>query len=412
MDKKKTQALEVVTELKDRKGLPNIDPQKFEKLTIKQKKYFRMMYGKSGVLFLTAEPGVAKSAIMRTIAKKLDFQYFDVRLSMVDEIDVGLFPYRKEMEIDLESENKEMVKKIISVMSYAIPEWAYESNQKPTLIHFEELNRAPLAVRNAALQILLERAIGTSFKFNSNVYMVASGNLGEMDGTDIEEFDRALNNRLIHYEHSLTLPEWIEDFATENVHPVIINFLKSNEEHFLHSFDEKKSKLSKAYATPRSWTFLSDYIVANYGMDSSIRDFIDDVRDLGASYIGTGANSRFIRYLDESLRFGINDLLDRYNEIKDQLESLNRDKKSELLNSLKGMNISKFKPHQKENVKLFILTVGEDEAVSYILKILDDEYKYMKTNDDENDIAEEFLSDERFAKFYDAILKHVPKVDD
>ena len=151
--------------------LLKVDKEKFDLLTPKQQLYFRIMYAKSGVLFLTAEPGVAKSAIMRTIAKKLGFQYFDVRLSMVDEIDVGLFPYRKEMEIDLESDDKEMVKKIISVMSYAIPEWAWESNQKPTIIHFEELNRAPLAVRNAALQILLERSIGTSFKFNNNVFM-------------------------------------------------------------------------------------------------------------------------------------------------------------------------------------------------------------------------------------------------
>ena len=33
--------------------------------------YFRQMYPKSGVLFLTSEPGKAKSAIMRAIADKL-----------------------------------------------------------------------------------------------------------------------------------------------------------------------------------------------------------------------------------------------------------------------------------------------------------------------------------------------------
>lgn len=391
--------------------MKGVDPEKFNLLTKKQKKYFRIMYGQSGVLFLTAEPGVAKSAIMRSIADKLGFQYFDIRLSMVDEIDVGLFPYRKEMEIDLDDESGESVKKIISVMSYAIPEWAYMSNLKPTIIHFEELNRAPLAVRNAALQILLERAIGTTFKFNRNVYMVSSGNLGEADGTDIEEFDRALNNRLIHYKHTLTLPEWIEDFANKNVHQVVVNFLKSNEEHFLGSYDEKKSKTQEAYATPRSWTFLSDYIVRNYGMESSIKDFIDDIRDLGASYVGDGANSRFIRYLDESLKFGINDLLNRYDDIKDQLKDLTRDKKSELLNSLKQKSLMDLKPAQKENVKKFILTISEDEAVAYLLKILDDEYKYMKVNDNDNSIAEEFLTDERFAKFYETILKHVPNID-
>lgn len=385
-----------------------VDEQIFNTLTERQKKYFRIMKAQSGVLFITAEPGVAKSAIMKKIASKLGMKYFDIRLSMIDEIDVGLFPYRNDMEIDYNDGSKETVRKVISVMSYAIPEWAVRANQEPTIIHFEELNRAPLAVRNAALQILLERAIGTSFKFNDNVFMVSSGNLGDADGTDVEEFDRALNNRLIHVSHTLTLPEWISDFADEHVHPVVVSFLKNNEEHFLHSFDERRSKESAAYATPRSWTFLSDYIISNYGMESSIRDWVGDMRELSSSYVGVGASQRFIRFLDESLRFGVQDILDRYDEIKSQLEQATRDKKSELLNGLKGMDMNKLTQRQKNNVKNFILILSEDEAVSFILKLLDNDYKYMKSNTDDNDLLEQFLSDERFEKFYDAILKHVP----
>ena len=387
-----------------------VSEKQFNTLTDRQKRYFRIMRSQSGVLFITAEPGVAKTAIMKTIAKKLGLNYFDVRLSMIDEIDVGLFPYRKDVNINFEDGSKEGVDKIISVMSYAIPEWAYNANQAPSLVHFEELNRAPLAVRNAALQLLLERQIGTDFLFNDNVMMVSSGNLGEKDGTDVDEFDRALNNRLIHFNHTITLPEWISDFATGRIHPIVINFLKTYEEHFLHSFDERRSMESAAYATPRSWTFLSDYIVKNYGIESSIREWADDIREIGVSFVGAGASGRFVRYLDESLRFGVNDLLDRYDDIKDMLTGLNRDKKSELLNALKGMNLNQLKPKQKENLKRFILTLSKDEAVSFILKVLDD-YKYMKTNDDDNEMMEDFLSDDRFLKFYDAIQKHVPDID-
>lgn len=387
-----------------------VSEEKFNLLTSKQKKYFRIMNAQSGVLFITAEPGVAKSAILRSIAKKLDMNYFDIRLSMVDEIDVGLFPYRK--DIDYNDGGNENITKVISLMSYAIPEWAYRANQEPTIIHFEELNRAPLAVRNAALQILLERSIGVDFHFNDNVYMVSSGNLGDEDGTDVEEFDQALNNRLIHMKHTLSCPEWIEDFAEENIHPVIVSFLKSNEEHYLNSTDEKRSNNSPAYATPRSWTFLSDYIVKNYGMDSSITDWADDMRELSASYVGVGSSTRFIRYLDESLRFGVNDLLDRYDEIKSMLDDISRDKKSELLNSLKTKNLNLLTNKQKDNLKKFILICSEDEAVSFILKFVDDDYSYQKTNDSDNDLLEDFLSDKRFEKFYDAILQHVPKMDD
>jgi hypothetical protein len=34
-----------------------------------------------------------------------------------------------------------------------------------------------------------------------------SGNLGDEDGTDVEEFDSALNNRLIHINHTLDVQE-------------------------------------------------------------------------------------------------------------------------------------------------------------------------------------------------------------
>ncbi len=132
------------------------------------------------------------------------------------------------------------------------PKWAYKANEAPTIIHFEELNRSTLAVRNAALQMLLEREIGAFFKFNSNVMMCASGNLGEEDGTDVEEFDQALNNRLIHIEHTMPYPEWVEQYANDNVCPVIVQFLKTHTEHYYKKPDERNQK-NKAYATP---TFL------------------------------------------------------------------------------------------------------------------------------------------------------------
>jgi hypothetical protein len=372
-------------------------------LTEKEVKYFHIMNAKSGVLYITAEPGVAKSAIARSIAKKLNFRYFDIRLSMLDETDTGLFPTLLEKEVTDEDGQQRVVK----VLSHVVPEWAYEANQKPSIIHFEELNRAPLAVRNAALQILLERSIGVHFKFNDNVLMMASGNLGEADGTDVEEFDMALNNRLIHVSHSLNIEEWIEGFAKDNVHPVIVNFLKANPEHFIKRSDDEHHK---AYATPRSWTFLSDYITSKYGKNASIKDFISDVRALGTSYIGP-SNQRFVRFLDESMKFGIQDLLDRYDSIKKDLETFNRDKKSELLSQLKELQVSKMKDHQIENVKKFILTISEDEAIAYLLKVLDDEYQ-MNDDSEDNKAAEIFLKDKRFKHFHAAILKHCEDSDE
>jgi hypothetical protein len=400
-------------------NVANKFPEGFSSLSDREKRYFKIMNAKSGVLYITSAPGYAKSAIMRNIAKKLGCQYFDIRLSMVDETDVGLFPAIDEFDLDGAKQK---------MLAHVAPKWAYASNKMPTIIHFEELNRSTLAVRNAALQMLLEREIGTFFKFNDNVMMCSSGNLGEEDGTDVEEFDQALNNRLIHIEHTLPYPEWVDQYADENVCPVIVQFLKSYTEHYYKKPDERNLR-NKAYATPRSWTFLSDYIFENFGeyatkIDSSgnkilnldgtpkmfkkfpnVRTWINDIKEIGHGYVGA-SNARFVRYCEDSLKITLEDVLDRYDEIEDDIKNFNRDKKSELLTTMKERKISALKPKSVENLIRFLQTISDDEVIGYLLHVLDVEYNLSEDSKD-NKSAEKFLADKRFNKFRDAIMKHV-----
>lgn len=338
------------------KMLPTGLREKLATLTSKEKKYFQVMWSKSGVLYITSKPGVAKSAIGRSIASKMGFRYMDLRLSMVDETDVGLYPSVNEVE-----SNGSTVK----CLDFVVPRWAIESNKQPTIIHFEELNRASQQVRNAALQLLLERCIGTEFKFNDTVLMMSSGNLGDEDGTDVEEFDAALNNRLIHMNHSLSVDEWIDGYAKDNVHKLVVSYIKTHPEQMY-----KTSENTKAYATPRSWTFLSDFIVSNFGMDASPRDFLPILKEVSSSYVGNSA-LKFVQYCEDMLNISINDVLDNFDKIKEDLKRYNRDKSSELIQSLKEIDLTKLSTKQLENATKFLKTVGEDELTGYLLFILD-----------------------------------------
>jgi hypothetical protein len=326
--------------------------EKLTDLTEREEMYFRMMWAKYGVLYITAKPGVAKSAIARSIADKMGFRYMDLRLSMVDETDVGLFP-----NVTGEGDDK--------VLDHVVPRWAKESNKQPTIIHFEELNRASQAVRNAALQILLEREIGINFKFNENVLMMASGNLGDEDGTDVEEFDSALNNRLIHFKHVLTTDEWIKNFAEENVHPLIVSYIKTHPEQLY-----KVSDQTQAYATPRSWTMLSEFITKNFGEKADARAFLPLLKRIANSYVGNSA-MKFVQYCEDMLNINIMDVLNRYDEVKADLKRYNRDKKSELIQSLKELDLNKLSDKQVDNSAKFLKTVDEDELTGYLLFILD-----------------------------------------
>ena len=327
--------------------------QDLSKLTERERLYYQVMKAKSGVLFITAKPGVAKSAIARSIADKMDMAYEDVRLSMSDETDFK-FPHITTIDD-------------VKVSDYAVPRWAFEANKRPTILHFEELNRAPQFVRNAALQILLERQIG-NFKFNDNVFMMASGNLGDEDGTDVEEFDSALNNRLIHYPHTLSYQEWIDNFAQEKVHPSIVSFINAYPDYLYQDAGEN----TKAYATPRSWTFLSDFIIESIGKKSNSQEVRSLIQGIAFSYIGNTSN-KFLKYLEEQSTLNINDIIDNFDGVKKTLEKFQRDKKSELIQSLKEMDIKEFKKVQVENTVKFLKTVQEDELTSYLLHIIDTE---------------------------------------
>jgi hypothetical protein len=334
--------------------MPQWMVEKLPLLTEKEREYLAIMWPKYGVLFITSKPGVAKSAIGLSIAQKLGFRYLDMRLSMSDESDFK-YPYLEDLEY---------AGKTYKVSGYAVPKWAFEANQQPTIIHFEELNRAPQFVRNAALQILLEREIG-DFKFNENVLMMASGNLGDEDGTDVEEFDAALNNRLIHVDHVLGVEEWLKNFAVDKCHRLIVSYIKTHPEQIYKTSDNMKG-----YATPRSWTMLSKFITQNYGKEASARDFLPLLRKVAHGYVGNSA-MKFLQYCEDMLNISIQDVINNFDGVKKDLAKYNRDKNSELIQSLKEIDISTLNEKQLGNIVKFLNGVGDDEKTAYLLWILD-----------------------------------------
>jgi len=390
-------------------------------LTDRERMYFRLMFPKSGVLYIKGEPGKAKSAILRSIADKLNLYYIDLRLSQIDETDVGLFPDKISLTNKVEKNGK-IVEQVDNYLTHIVPEWAVIANNpeqisekyKGTLINFEELNRAPLAVRNAALQLLLERQIGfRGFKFGENVFMAATGNLGEEDDTDVEEFDAALKDRLIQVRHDMEMDEWRDTWANKHVHSAILGFLNVNAEYYYNK--PHGDKKEEVFPTPRSWTFLSDMIRENFGIRDNNYNVIEEaplteevisfVAMTGHHYIGH-ANSLFVKYLWDVNKITIFDILggDKAKNpagyikmSKPDKESMDRSKRSELLDKLKKVDITKLSEKQIENLKLFILDLKADEACSFYLKVLDDDYVDINSQDIDPAVLS-VLSDKRFRK--------------
>lgn len=366
-----------------------ITEEKLNKLSDRERLYFDiMMSGNS--LYLRGKPGTAKSAIGLSITKKLNIKYLDRRLSQIDETDIGLYPVlndsytklnkignlRKLNYITEEEYNKlkkPLLESIINgqedFLHFAVPRWAFDANVEPTIIHLEELNRANIHVRNAALQLLNERQIG-DLKLNDNVLLMSSGNLGETDGTEVEEMDLALSNRLVILDHDLPYEEWIEQYAKENVWEIIISYIRSNPGEYYKLPNEKELR----YATPRSWTNLSKFITYKIGNEPKLDLVIPLLLKVGSGFIGNSITG-FIRYCQDISNININDILIRWDEVKHEISSFNRARTSELLSNLKFIDLTTLEDSKIQNIIKFLTLIekngNDDELTSYLIHILD-----------------------------------------
>lgn len=224
-------------------------------LSKRERSLWNKIRNKSGVLMAYGIPGISKSATFKSIAQKLGITYIDLRLSTMDETDLGVYPH------------KEIMADGTPVVKHSIPEWALVSNKGPTLIHFEEMNRCGQNIRNAALGILLERNIGPFFHFGDDVYMVASGNPVTDVDNDVFMLGTALINRLIIHKFSLSMDDWMNEFAKPHgINDTVIQFLNENPHYFGNDWNEIKKhvkndgEIPEQYPSPRSWTFFSDYL--------------------------------------------------------------------------------------------------------------------------------------------------------
>lgn len=267
------------------------------KLSSRELKLWNMIRNKSGIVMAYGIPGIAKSATFRTIAKKMNLSYIDFRATTIDETDLGVYPVVSDYNG-------------FKVVEHAVPGWAIRANEKPTLIHFEELNRCTSNIRNAILGILLERIIGTNFTFNEHVYMVASGNPVCDYDQDVEEFGFALRNRLIPIQFTLTLSEWKNEFAKENVVNEVIGFLNAKPDFFgntKHQMEKFIGENEEQYPSPRSWTFLSDYF-KGFENDKVRKEAMKDINTI-KNYVGQIAGTAFVAWINEFFKVSVEDVL-------------------------------------------------------------------------------------------------------
>jgi hypothetical protein len=158
------------------------------------------------------------------------------------------------------------------------------ASQYPIVVLFlDELNSAAPSVQSAAYQLILNRRIG-KYKLPDNVVMVAAGNR-ESDKGVTYRMPTPLANRFIHQEMKVDFPSWLEWAVNNRVHKDVVGYLSFAKQD-LYDFDAKSA--SRAFATPRSWTFVSQLL------DDASDD--DTTMNLIAGTVGEGLAVKFMAH--------------------------------------------------------------------------------------------------------------------
>ena len=224
-------------------------------------------------LFLWGPPGIGKSELVADITAELGGAMIDLRLGQMEPTDIRGIPFY----------NKDNGK-----MDWAepidLPSEEYAAQYPIVVLFLDEMNASAPSVQAAAYQLILNRRIGKYF-LPKNVVMVAAGNR-ESDKGVTYRMPTPLANRFIHQEMKCDFASWQEWAVNKNIHKDVVGYLSFAKQD-LYDFDAKSA--SRAFATPRSWTFVSELLEDEDGDDDTIMNLI-------AGTVGEGLAVKFMAH--------------------------------------------------------------------------------------------------------------------
>jgi hypothetical protein len=224
-------------------------------------------------VFLWGPPGIGKSELIQGLTNDLGGACIDVRLGQCEPTDLRGIPY-----FDRDK----------GVMNWAppidLPSEEFASKYPIVVLFLDEMNSAAPAVQGAAYQLILNRQVGT-YKLPDNVVMVAAGNRESDKGVSYR-MPSPLANRFVHLEVRQDFDSWFNWAVNNNIHKDVVGYIGFAKQD-LFDFDPKSA--SRAFATPRTWTFVSDFLYDDDATDAELTDLI-------AGTVGEGLAVKFMAH--------------------------------------------------------------------------------------------------------------------
>ena len=241
--------------------------------SVQARKSLLKAFSKKRPLFLWGPPGIGKSELVADIAQELGGYMIDLRLGQMEPTDIRGIPFYS---------------KDTGKMDWAepvdLPTEEFAKQYPIVVLFLDEMNSAAPSVQAAAYQLILNRRVGKYF-LPDNVVLVAAGNR-ESDKGVTYRMPTPLANRFIHQEMRVDFASYQEWAVNNNIHKDVVGYLSFAKQD-LYDFDPKSA--SRAFATPRSWTFVSQILEDEDGDDDTIMNLI-------AGTVGEGLAVKFMAH--------------------------------------------------------------------------------------------------------------------
>jgi hypothetical protein len=220
-------------------------------------------------VFMWGPPGIGKSDIVKQIGDEQEREIIDVRLSLWEPTDIKGIPYYNSDQ---------------GTMTWAPPSELPTDPESTAILFLDELNSAAPATQAAAYQLILNRRVGT-YKLPNGVSIVAAGNR-ETDKGVTYRMPAPLANRFVHIELKTDYEDWLQWATLNREHEQVVGYVGFAKQD-LYDFDPRSS--SRAFATPRSWSFVSQLL-----KDDDLDE--NTLTDLVAGAIGEGLAVKFMAH--------------------------------------------------------------------------------------------------------------------
>ena len=243
--------------------------------------------------FIWGPPGIGKSELVENICSDLGGAMFDLRLGQMEPTDIRGIPFYNRdagvmdwaQPVDLPQGEQLVIDAVkAGVFELEAEEGTTIADLPVVVLFLDEMNSAPPSVLAAAYQLILNRRIG-KYRLPDNVVMLAAGNRESDKGVTFR-MPTPLANRFVHFEMKVNFDDWFEWAVKNNVHKDVVGYLNFAKQD-LYDFDSKSS--SRAFATPRSWVFVSD-LIGDDNLDNRT------VTDLVAGTVGEGLAVKFVAH--------------------------------------------------------------------------------------------------------------------